>query len=92
MEMNFDTHVSYLGPFIFNSSKVDLKEVAIHDSYEFVIGPVLEYGGDCTRRETTEFKVQWLGYSLECDSWEPNSLCEILINCLIICASIRSSL
>ena len=68
---NFDTHISNLTPFNYDSTRVDPKEIAMHDSQEFVLDVILDHRGDRTRRKTMEFKVRWLGFTPEYDSWEP---------------------
>jgi len=68
---NFDTHISNLRPFNFDSSRTDPKEVAMHDQQEFVLHRVIGHKGDKTRRKTMEFLVQWEGFGPESDSWEP---------------------
>lgn len=70
---NFDTHISNLVPFNYDTSRTDPKEVAMHDQEEFVLHKVLAHRGDKFRRKTMEFKVRWEGFGPEFDSWEPYS-------------------
>lgn len=65
------THISNVREFNFDPDRTDPKEVALHSSEEFVIESILEHSGDKTRRNTMQFKVRWLGYGPEHDSWEP---------------------
>jgi hypothetical protein len=65
------THISNVREFNFDPDRTDPKEVALHSSEEFVIESIMEHSGDKTRRNTMQFKVRWLGYGPEHDSWEP---------------------
>jgi hypothetical protein len=65
------THISNLREFQFDAERTDPKEVAMHSSQEYVIESILEHEGDRNRRSTLSFKVRWLGYGPEHDSWEP---------------------
>jgi len=68
---NFDTHISNLRPFNYDTSRTDPKVVAMHDQQEFVLEEILAHKGDRHRRGTMEFLVRWEGFGPEHDSWEP---------------------
>jgi hypothetical protein len=70
---NFDTHITNLRPFNYDSSRTDPKEVAMHDQHEFVLHEVIAHRGDRYRRSAMEFLVRWEGFGPEFDSWEPYS-------------------
>jgi hypothetical protein len=68
---NFDTHISNLVPFNYDTTRTDPKVVAMHDQEEFVIQEVLAHRGEKSRRKTMEFKIRWEGFGPEFDTWEP---------------------
>lgn len=67
----FDTHISNLSPFNFDPTRVEPKEVAMHDEQEFFIDHIVSHRGDRTRRKTMEFLVKWRGYADDANTWEP---------------------
>jgi hypothetical protein len=68
-----DTHISNLRPFNHDPDKVNPVHVAQFNSQEFVIDRILDHQGNRDRRGSMIFKVHWLGYGPESDSWEPYS-------------------
>ena len=66
-----DFHISRLREFFFDADIVNPQEVALRDTEEFYIERILEHRGDVKRLRSLEFKVRWLGYDSEHDSWEP---------------------
>jgi hypothetical protein len=67
----FETHISNLRPFNRDPARVQPVEVAQRNSQEFVIEQILEHLGNVSRRSSLQFKVRWLGYGPEDDTWEP---------------------
>ena len=67
----FDCHITSLRPFIFDPLRVIPKEVAVQNNQEFFIEKILAHQGDPNRKPTMYFKVRWLGYSEDHDTWEP---------------------
>ena len=55
----------------FASNELSNEEVALRDKDEYYVDKILEYQGNPKRKKTLRFKVRWLGYSDEDDSWEP---------------------
>lgn len=56
------------------SDKVDAEgalQLAEPDHDEFVVESILDHRGDVRRKSSLEFKVHWLGYEQDEDSWEP---------------------
>ena len=70
---NFDIHISNLSPFNYDSTRTNPKEVAMHDTGEFLIDHIVAHKGDKTRRKTMEFLVNWSGFSDDANTWEPYS-------------------
>jgi transposase InsO family protein len=68
---NFDTHISNLRPFNYDTSRTDPKDVAMHDQQEYVLEKVITHRGEKSRRKSMEFLVRWEGFGPEFDSWEP---------------------
>lgn len=68
---NIETHISNLSPFLYDDTRVDPTDVAMHDEQEFLIENILSHRGDRTRRSTMEFLVQWQGFAASYNSWEP---------------------
>ena len=66
-----ETHISNIRQFNYDPEWTNPIEIAQHDSQEFIVEKILEHNGDRTHRNTMEFKVKWLGYGPEHDSWEP---------------------
>lgn len=67
----FDTHISNLRPFNYDPDQIDPVAVANHNSHEFVIERILEHHGNRERKSSLSFKVRWLGYGPDSDTWEP---------------------
>ena len=70
-DKQYTTHISNLREFLYDPDRTDPKEVAMHSSEEYIIERILEHSGDRNRRSTLQFKVRWLGFSPEHDTWEP---------------------
>jgi hypothetical protein len=75
-----DLHISRCAPFNFDPERLKPEAVARRDRGEFVIEKVLEYQdrspAGAPRRKTPRkndlwFKIRWLGYSADHDTWEP---------------------
>ena len=54
-----------------STDESDQIDIAVQNRGEFFTDSILEQRGDRQRRSTMEFKVRWLGYGPEHDSWEP---------------------
>jgi len=67
----FQVAASRLRPFYYDSRFTDPKEVRLHDDQEFYIDKIIEHVGDTNRLSSLYFKVRWVGYNDENDSWEP---------------------
>ena len=63
-----DFHVSDMKPFVFDSAVIDPEDIARRDHME-----ILEHRGNLKRKTGIEFLVSWLGFSVDCNSWEPFS-------------------
>jgi hypothetical protein len=70
-------HISQLRPYTTDISPEALTplEVASKDHEEFAVDAILDHRvkprGHIKKRSTLEFLVAWIGYSEECNSWEP---------------------
>ena len=68
--IDFKANIHRLHPFYFDPKKVIPQEVAAHDE-EFIVGSIMSHQGDLTKKASLTFKVRWLGYTADFDSWEP---------------------
>ena len=58
---------------IFDPTNVDPKDIAVANEGEFYIDRIISHRGDTNRRSRMEFKVRWLGYTEDDDTWDPYS-------------------
>lgn len=49
------------------------REAALRDREEFVVDSIVDHRGNSKKKSSLEFKIRWLGYSPEEDSWIPYS-------------------
>jgi hypothetical protein len=52
---------------------IDPKDLSMSDREEFYVESILDHRGDLKKKKSLEFKIRWLGYSPEDDTWEPYS-------------------
>ena len=64
-------HVSLLKKFEYDPDLVDPAEVARHDTNEYLVEKILAHRGSFDAKRSLVFKVRWLGYGPEYDTWEP---------------------
>ena len=67
-------HVKRLRAFVFDETRVDPAMVVAADRSEFLVDFVLDHlpkVRPASNRRELEFKIRWVGYGLEHDSWEP---------------------
>ena len=64
------THIKNLREFLFDPARTNPLDIAVQNRGEFFIDSILEHRGDRQRRSTMMFKVRWLGYGPEHDTWE----------------------
>jgi hypothetical protein len=64
-------HVKNMRIFHFDPLKVSPLDVARRDYDEFFVEKIVDHKGDFRKVSTLTFKVRWLHYSSEYDSWEP---------------------
>ena len=67
-------HVKRLRAFVFDETRVDPATVVAADRSEFLVDFVLDHEPKAypwRHRRELEFKIRWVGYGLEHDSWEP---------------------
>jgi len=65
------THTNKLREFHYDRERTNPIDIEVQSRGGFFIDSILEHRGDRQRRPTMEFKVRWLGYGPEHDSWEP---------------------
>jgi hypothetical protein len=65
------THINNLREFHYDLGRTNPIDIAVQNRGEFSIDSILEHRGDRQRRSTMKFKVRWLVYGPEHDSWEP---------------------
>lgn len=64
-------HVKNMRIFRFDPLSVDPLDVARRDYSEFFVEKIIEHKGDFRKVSTLTFKVRWLRYTDEYDTWEP---------------------
>ena len=63
------------------SNDLDPKELSMADKEEFYVDFIVDHCGDPAKQKTLFFRVRWLEYSPDEDTWEPYSAdrkCEAL--------------
>jgi hypothetical protein len=53
------------------SNEIDPKELSLADKEEFYVGSIIDHRSDPKSKKSLFFKIRWLGYSPEEDTWEP---------------------
>ena len=69
----FDTHITSLRPFYFDSNNISPKEVAIQNAQQHHIERIVNHDGDTNYRKKMWFEVKWLGKPNSLNTWEPYS-------------------
>jgi transposase InsO family protein len=64
-------HVTRLKEFRYDPNQTSPLDIARRDFEEFFVEEVLEHRGDFKQKRQLTFKVRWLGYGPEADTWEP---------------------
>ena len=65
-----DYHVSQLHPFYYDDDDVP-RQTAMRDSQQWDVDSIIAHAGDPSHRKEMKFKVRWLGYDENYDTWEP---------------------
>ena len=66
-----DFRVSDMRLFVFDSAVIDPEDIARRDHMEYFIEEILGHRGNLKKKSEIEFLVSWLGFSVDCNSWEP---------------------
>jgi hypothetical protein len=64
-------HITRLKEFRYNPDHTSPLDIARRDNEEFFVEEILEHRGDFKQKRNLTFKVRWLGYGPEADTWEP---------------------
>ena len=64
-------HVKNMRIFRFDPISVNPLDVARRDYNEFFVDKIIEHKGDFRKVSTLTFKVRWLHYTPEYDTWDP---------------------
>ena len=64
-------HIKNMRIFRFDPSAVTPLDVARRDYSEFFVEKIMDHNGDFRKVSTLTFKVRWLHYTPEYDTWEP---------------------
>jgi len=64
-------HIKNMRIFHFDPLAVNPLDIARRDYSEFFVERIIEHNGDFRKVSTLTFKVRWLHYTSEYDTWEP---------------------
>ena len=64
-------HMTQMKPFHFDPMKTNPTDIARRDYLEFFIEEILDMEGNISQYGTLRFKVKWLNYPQENNTWEP---------------------
>lgn len=64
-------HVSKLRPFVYDKRYTDPRTVANSDRQSFDVQEIISHTGSKRQKSQMTFRVRWMGYSAEDDTWEP---------------------
>jgi hypothetical protein len=53
------------------SNDIDPKSLSMADKEEFYVDSIVDHTGDPKQKKSLKFRVRWLGYSPDEDTWEP---------------------
>jgi hypothetical protein len=66
-----DYHITLLREFRYDPRYVDPVKIAMCDEQFYELEKVLDHRGQFNKKDTLFFKVKWLGYNDEDNTWEP---------------------
>ena len=58
-------------PFVFDSAVVDPMDVARRDYMEYFVDKILQHRRNSKKSSSMEFKVSWVNYPPDSNTWEP---------------------
>ena len=63
-------HISRLRPFYYENEDTP-KQTANRDNQEWDVDFIVDHAGDKSSRKTLQFRVRWVGYGENDDTWQP---------------------
>merc|ERR1712100_474169 len=66
-----EVHMSSLKRFEGDIPIEEATQISMRDSNLFEVAKILDHSGSPRRKSSMKFLVKWVGYSDECNSWEP---------------------
>jgi len=64
------SHISRLSPFYYENEDTP-KQSANRDNQEWDVDFIADHAGDKSTRKSLQFRVRWVGYGVNNDTWQP---------------------